>query len=663
MMPDTRLPRPADYAVLAEPVQLGPVTARNRVFMPPHGTNYANEVGNARLADYYRTRARGGLGLIVHEATPVHPSGARLTGKIHGWKPASVPGFRLVSEATHAEGVPVFVQLYHAGRQMTPGPGMRASWGPSSLQCPETRSPVHPMTKGEIDEVVAGFALSAKHAAEGGIDGVEVHAAHGYLITAFMSCYSNERTDEYGGSFDNRMRFALEIMTAVEQALPTGVVLGVRVSAEELVARGMDVEQTCAALAYLRERVRLDYISVSLGNYTSHENVVPDHTFPPAFNATRAGQIRNALSGIPVLLAGRIGTGDVAAAVISDEQADMVGVVRGHIADPEWAGKVLRGDTPRPCIYCNQDCRTNLGKGLAIACSVNPVVGQEARRDSHADGRELVVIGGGPAGINAALRADAAGFAVTLHERGSALGGQLRIAAADPARPEIGRYLTFLESQLAASKVQVRLGSDATTDAVPAGTDVVVAVGAQQRVPEWARTAGEAGFPVHPAWSVIAGQARPAGRRVVVVDDGEDGWPLASLIDVLRRAGKDVCVVTEGGFVGYHLPPLSVRPFIGRLEQAGVESVVNAAVVGVADGKLTLRSMSTEDPTVTLAFDDLVYSGGTYTLQAVVDAWGSRAGAATHVIGDAYAPRGLGPANRDAADTVGRMADAGRRGR
>ena len=162
---------------------------------------------------------------------------------------------------------------------------MRASWGPSSLQCPETRSPVHPMNSSEIDEVVAGFATSARHAADGGIDGIEVHAAHGYLITAFMSSYSNERTDEYGGSFGNRMRFALEVMTAVERALPAGVALGVRVSAEEMVARGMDLDQTCAALAYLRERVRIDYISVSHGNYTSHENVVPDHTFSPAFNA------------------------------------------------------------------------------------------------------------------------------------------------------------------------------------------------------------------------------------------------------------------------------------------------------------------------------------------------------------------------------------------
>jgi 2,4-dienoyl-CoA reductase-like NADH-dependent reductase (Old Yellow Enzyme family) len=659
MMADASRPGRADRTLLAERVQLGPVTARNRIFMPPHGTNYANEVGNARLADYYRTRARGGLGLIVHEATPVHPSGARLTGKIHGWKPGSVAGFRLVSEATHAEGVPVFVQLYHAGRQMTPGPGMRASWGPSSLQCPETRSPVHPMNKSEIDEVVAGFATSARHAAEGGIDGVEVHAAHGYLITAFMSSYSNERTDEYGGSFGNRMRFALEVMTAVERALPAGVALGVRVSAEEMVARGMDLEQTCAALAYLRERVRIDYISVSHGNYTSHENVVPDHTFSPAFNAGRAGQIRAAVSGIPVLLAGRIGTGDVAASVVRDGQADMVGVVRGHIADPEWAGKVLRGDTPRPCIYCNQDCRTNLGKGLAIACSVNPVVGREARGESRVSGRELVVIGGGPAGITAALRADAAGFAVTLHERGSSLGGQLRIAAADPARPEIGRYLTFLEAQLTASGVQVRFGSDATADAVPAGAEVVVAIGAQQREPEWAQAAAQAGLPVHPAWSVVAGQDQPAGHRVVVVDDGEDGWALASVIDTLTRAGKNVCVVTEGSFVGYRLPPLSVRPFIGRLERGGVESVVNAAVVAVADGKLFLRSMSTEDQTATLAFDALVYSGGTCTPQAAVDAWSRPAGTAAHVVGDAYAPRGLGPANRDAADVVDQMAAAG----
>jgi 2,4-dienoyl-CoA reductase-like NADH-dependent reductase (Old Yellow Enzyme family) len=654
MSPESGLPpsRPAD------PIQLGPSVVKNRLFLPPHGTNYTEVAGNDRLADHYRARAEGGVGLIIHEAVPVHPSGARLSGKVHGWRPESVDGFAKVAAAVRPSDTRVFVQLYHVGRQMTPGKGMRAAWGPSTLPCPENRSPVHPMTADDIRVVVEGFATSALHASRGGLDGVEVHAAHGYLITAFASPFSNERTDEYGGSFGNRMRFALEVFEAVERSLSDDCTLGLRVSAEELVENGLTVADTCEMLDHLRARVRMDYVSVSLGNYTSHENVVPDHTFPPRFNAERAGMIRAAVSPVPVLLAGRVRDAQDAERILANGQADMVGAVRAQIADPNWAHRVLdsgSGKPLRPCIYCNQDCRTNLGKGLPIACSINPEVGAPAGPTLVQLGcgapRTIVVVGGGPAGLTAAIEARRQGRPTLVFEESGGLGGQLRIAAAARDRVELGGYLAHLTGEFLESGATLRLGHRATPTDVPDGSDVIVAVGGRQRLPVWAAKAAAGGLDVRSSWTSLAADDDPPS--IVLVDDGEDNWQFASTVDELVRRGADVTVVTEAPYPGWLLPPLSVRPFQARLERAGVRVYPYRTVAEVEAGRLRLRSTTTGDLREALDWEVLLHSGGHEPNEDRLTEWllpGRNI--RTVVVGDAYAARGLGVANREAIEAV-----------
>lgn len=645
---------------LADPVRLGPVTAKNRLFLPPHGTNYSEVVGSDRLAEYYRARAAGGVGLIIHEAVPVHASGARLSGKVHGWRPESVEGFAKVADAVRAYDTRVFVQLYHVGRQMTPGKGMRSAWGPSARQCPETRSPVHPMTVDDIDEIVEAFATSAKHVSDGGLDGVEIHMANGYLLTAFMSPFSNFRTDSYGGSFENRMRLSLRVFEAVAAALPEDRALGVRIAAEEMINGGLTVEDTCEILDYLRARVRLDYVSLSLGNYATHENVVPDHSFPPVFNAHRAAVVRASIAPIPLLIAGRVRDAADAARTLASGTADVIGAVRPQIADPAWARSVLGqldNRRTRPCIYCNQDCRTNLGKGLPIACAVNPEVGTPPPAEPVAVAviRPLAVIGGGPAGMTAAIEGRRTGRPVTLFEARPELGGQLRAAVGARSRHELGDYLDYLLDAVKNSGVEIRLGTRALPSDLPAGADVVIATGGMQRVPDWAAEARERGIAVHASWDVLTEADRELGDTVVV-DDGEDGWAMAGLVDELVERGASVTLVTEGYYAGYLLPPLSIRPFHARLEKAGVRVVPSRSVLSVDAGSVRLASMVSEAPAEQLPFDTLIFSGCHEPDLRALEAWSDHTRGAARVVGDAYAARGLGVAGREALEAVREMA-------
>ena len=302
-----------------------------------------------------------------------------------------------------------------------------------------------------------------------------------------MSRYANHRTDGYGGDLAGRMRFPLEVLEAVDGAIAPEAVLGIRVSADELVPDGMTIDDVIEAVDYLRSRVRLDYLSVSLGNYTTHENIVPDHSFPPAFNAGRAKRLRDSLSPIPVLVSGRIRDAADARKVIEGGFADMVGVARGLIADPRWAEIALAGGQTqvRPCIYCNEDCRTNVGKSLPLACSVNPRIGSEDEVPPSAATpapRTVLVVGGGPAGITAALRARALGMSVVLAEAADALGGQLAVSSRDSRREELVSYLDYLRAEVRRSGIEVRLSERLTAGQAAAGFNAVVAaVGAVQR--------------------------------------------------------------------------------------------------------------------------------------------------------------------------------------
>jgi 2,4-dienoyl-CoA reductase-like NADH-dependent reductase (Old Yellow Enzyme family)/thioredoxin reductase len=646
---------------LGDPLRIGPVQAPNRIFLPPHGTNYADVTGSQKLADYYGGRARRGVGLIIHEAVAVHPSGVPRKGKVHAWKPEAVAGFSLVADAVHASGVPAFVQLLHGGRQMNPGVGMNAAWAASPIACRETRSPVHPVTEEEIRDITTGFADSAANVARSGLDGVEVHAAHGYLLSGFMSPYSNHRTDKYGGDFASRMRVSLEVLEAIDKAISADTVLGIRVSADEQVPGGMSVEDVCAAIDYLRTRVRIDYVSVSLGNYTTHELIVPDHSFPPAFNTERAKKIRDELAPMPILIAGRIRNGAEARRVIEDRSADMVGIARGLIADPDWALAALAGDDSqrgRPCIYCNEDCRTNVGKSLPLACSVNPRVGSEDLRPTSIEitdrPRTMTVVGAGPAGITAALRASELGMQVTLYEAGSEVGGQLLAAAGDPGRSELASYLQSMSDSIKNSDVKLHLNTKIDEPASLGQCDeLVLALGAVQRVPAWATQATQPVIPISGSWVALTSDAAVDGQHVVVVDDGEDGWGLSSIVENLRFRGATVTVVTEGPFAGYRLPPLSIRPFVGRLESAAVARHVFSTIKAVDGKSVHLASTATWLPTNTIEADQVVFSGNTEP-SSYIDGWGA-AGARVSLIGDYHAHVGLGPANRDAIDTVDRL--------
>jgi len=270
------------FQYLFTPLQVGKVTIRNRIFSPSHGTVFADSdsLPNERLADYHAERAKGGVGLIITEGTAVHPTGKPFSNTLVGFDEKCIPGFRLVASRVHDQGAKIFGQLYHRGRQMESLHTRLPVWGPSSIPSPATRENPHAMSREEIQEIVQGFAKAAAHLKEAGYDGVEIHGAHGYILNQFMSLLSNQREDEYGGSLENRLRFPIQVIQAVRKTVGADRVVGLRVSGDELVPGGLTLEDMREISPRLESTGMLDYISVSVGNYSTHYIMIGDMIFP-----------------------------------------------------------------------------------------------------------------------------------------------------------------------------------------------------------------------------------------------------------------------------------------------------------------------------------------------------------------------------------------------
>jgi mycofactocin system FadH/OYE family oxidoreductase 2 len=638
------IPIPPSFRHLLSPLRVGRLDLPNRVLITAHATNYVDGDGlpDQRAVHYYAERARGGVGLMVTGASSVHPTSPMVRGVVDAHDPRVVGAWRAIAEAVHGAGGRILVMLTHMGR-VGRMPDTRPLVAPSPLIDGNFHQAVpHELEGREIAEIVAAFARAAERVRESGMDGVELQGAHGYLIAQFLSPLSNRRADGYGGDLAGRLRFALEVGDAVRRAVGPDYTLGMRISADELVPGGLGLDETREVVRRLEAAGQLDFVDVSGGtdaDLMSLAEHIPSMYFPPANLVHLAAAIKH-VTRLPVACAGAIRDPAVAEAIVAGGQADLVGMTRAHIADPHVVAKLRAGraDDVRRCIGCMQACLEALANGQPIGCVYNPVTGRErewAALPAAARPRRVVVIGGGPGGLEAARVAALRGHRVVLLEASERLGGQLHLAARLPERENFLEIVRFLAAQAAKAGVEIRCGRPADVAAVRAESPdaVVLATGSRPALPD--DLPGAPGSLVHVS-DVAGGRAR-VGPRVLVVD--RDGHLRgAGVADLLAAEGKHVRIASEQLYVGQNIDMKTLYPLYRRLRGQGVEMLPSTAFAGWDAGQPVVRDVFT-GARRTLPDVDTVVWAAPGRAAAELAAPLRAAGLEVHAVGDCVAPR------------------------
>lgn len=552
------------------PFAIGPLTLRNRLVKLPAGTSMAVDgVPTHGDQEHFERLAAGGVGLIIGGATVVHPSTTLRSRKlVEAYIDEVVPALTEKAAAVHRHGAKIIGQLCHLGREFIGGESDSPPSAPSALKTVRDAYPPHELTEDEIADIVRGWGVSTANLVRAGYDGAEIHAAHGYLPAQFMSPATNLRTDRYGGSFENRMRFLDEVVAVMREALPANMVLGVRLSAEEEIPGGMVLEDCVRIAEHLAASGSVDYFSITHGTRGMY---VKDATNPDAVAVESAARIR-AATGLPVLVGQRIRDAATADHIVKTGKADLVGMARALIADPDLPEKSRTGrlDEVRGCLGINQDCRAF---DPHLHCAVNAEVGRGRHANygvEVAEPKDVVVIGGGPAGLEAARVAAGRGHRVTVFEADTELGGTVRVAAKSPHRATIIDVIDYLSAEMRRLRVEVNLGArievDDLADLQEMADHVVVATGsAPGPVPGGSGT-GPRTVTVD---DVLSGAIPETPGRAVVHDPSDGFWPAYSAAEALVARGWEVDVVTPLTGLAHRVPAESVGPLLTRLGTGG----------------------------------------------------------------------------------------------
>ena len=630
------------WPTLFSPLSLGPLTLPNRIVMPAMDPSLADGEGRmtAAMHDHYLVRAAGGAGLIVTGNVAVTPRG-RLSPWMAMWADAdATPGWADLFRAVHAAGGRIFPQLSHAGRQTLTQFAGGQPLSASDLPCPVMRDPPRAMSEDEIEQTIDAFAVAAGRAQEAGADGVELHMAHGYLICQFLSPYSNHRTDRWGGDEDGRARFALEVVRRIRARVGGDFPVQCRLSADERVEGGI-TPPLAARYACALVRAGASSLSISACNYESYRYNMPSYYLPEATYADLAAGVRRALryEGLmaPVIAVGRFRRPEIAEAALSRGDADLVALGRALLADPELPRKLSAGrpEAVRPCVACNR-CAEAVTHG-PVRCLVNPEAGR-ARTVAPAASSptDVLVVGGGPAGILAAVEAARRGHRVRLVEASTTLGGKARASGLPPEKGAFEELAEWLTRELDGTSVAVELGQPQHPLAVLASParHIILAIGAVPNPVPAIPGLAQYSPVLHPEAALRDVTPR---RHIVVVGGGAEGCEVADGL-VHRSDAPHVTLVEKRPKVGLGLPS-SVRALLqARLEAAGVDLRTGRTV-----GAFTAEGVELVDrkgrPAERLAAADLVVLA--IGVQAPTGWEAVRADPRVTVIGDADQPATL----------------------
>ena len=588
------------YTKLFERGCIGGLETKNRIVMPAMGCSLAASTGDAspEIIRYYQERARGGAGLIITEITRVNDeTGVGTPCQLSVTDLKFICGLTRLAEAVHAFESKIFVQLHHPGNQ-TPSRliGGRQPVSASDVTCAVIGEKPRAMTTEEVEKLVRQFVSGAVVCQRAGIDGVEIHAAHGYLIGQFLSPHTNHRTDKYGGSLEGRMRVLVEIIMGIKAYCGKSYPISVRLDGDEFIPDGLKLEEA-VVIAKTCEKLGVSCINVSCGTYESGYTIIEPASLPEAWKKHLAKTIKENVS-IPVIAVNNIKHPSVAEALLEEGVCDFIGIARGHLADPEWGNKARAGkdDRIRKCIGC-MECFRILNLCRPLECTLNPVLGRELHfgdecLNKNGGGRKVAVIGGGPAGMQAAIVLKKRGFEPVLFEKEGRLGGAMNLADVPPHKELLGEFIETMKLELEDLGVEVRLNT-------PGSAAVCREIGADS---VFLATGGNPALPPLPgiekavtSTDILTGAVKAEGKKIAVIGGGVTGLETAEYL-----SGKNsVTVVEMLGEVGTLLYASAQKLLLKRLADNGALIRTNTALAGIGDGCASFKDRDgnvTEEP-------------------------------------------------------------------
>lgn len=574
----------ANFGLIFSPFTVGGLRLKNRILMAAMGNNFSHPQGTVsdRAIAYYRERAKGGTGLIITEATPVSLSGRHRGRGLCAYDDSFLPGLRRLAASVHDHGSAIALQLHHAGRLADPD----ITGSPPLAPSPIPRAPGAPVPKelsqDEIQEIIIQLGQAARRAKEAGFDAVEIHGAHGYLIYQFLSPRTNKREDFYGGNPENRVRFALEVLRQVRKEVGNSFPVLFRLSAREFSENGYSLEESLDWAIEL-ERAGASALHVSGGtteSLTGSAQVIPPMVFPEAYHVPLAAAIKKKVR-IPVIAVGRLGTPAVAERVLDEGQADLIAAGRAFLCDPYWPLKAARGekDRIRPCVACNH-CLWRLFQQEELTCFQNALLGNEEkyRMDPVEKVKKVLIIGGGPGGLEAARVARKRGHQVTLLEKSPRLGGQMLLASIPPHKQTLSKAMDWLTREVDREGVEIKLNTEGNEENIAKENPdtVIVATGARPISPD-----SFSGPKVLTAWEVLGD--KEVEKEALILGGGMVGMETA---EFLSQKGCRVIVVEMTERLAADMEGTTRALLLERIALQKISSLLLTEVKDIRDGKV-----------------------------------------------------------------------------
>jgi len=570
--------------------KIGNLTLKNRIVMPAMGTSIASSTGEASedIISYYEERAKGGCGLIITEITRIdNETGVGTPNQLCVTDEYQIPSLQKLTRIIHKYDTKIFTQLHHPGRQahssLMPAGEIVA---PSPIASKAIGEVPRELTKDEIKIMIKKFIKGAKISQLSGFDGVELHGAHGYLLCQFLSPETNKRTDEYGGNFENRMRMISEIIVGIKTVCGKNFPISVRIDGDEFTEGGIKIDEA-VKIATALENLGVDAINVSSGTYETSGTIIEPISFKEGWKENLSSEIKKAVK-IPVIACNNIKKPEAAEKILENGSADFIALGRAQLADPQWAYKALNGGNIRPCISCLK-CIEQIMSGVRIECAVNPRAAMEnyyPLPEKTGNGRTVVIIGGGPAGMQASITLAERNFRPVLFEKTERLGGSVYLGSKPPLKEKLMWFIESLEKDMEKLGVEIHLNSCPTTDEIKKLNpySVFVATGAQSVIPNIPGTKSENVFT---ATEILEKNPDISGKKIVVVGSGMTGLETA---EFLNEKGNEVTVIEMQPKIGPGAYMPNLIDVVLRLRKSGVNLIPCKKLISVSE-----KSVETED--------------------------------------------------------------------